>query len=80
MSEPTFNTIPELIDALGGSLQLARDGDWALGTTSAWKTRAAIPHPHWERIIEIAKGKGIALDAAIILRLHSAQRAMEATG
>lgn len=54
-----MQTIPQIIDALGGPTEVARLTGQPVPTVSAWKHRNKIPARHWPSLVSIAREKGV---------------------
>jgi hypothetical protein len=60
-----MQTIPQIIEQLGGPSRLAREMGLPVATVSAWKHRSRIPARHWPDLVSLARHKrlkGISLD------------------
>lgn len=60
-----MQTIPQIIEELGGPSRLARDLGHPVATVSAWKHRGKIPARYWPDLVSLAREKsikGVSLD------------------
>jgi hypothetical protein len=67
-----MQSIPEIIEKLGGATALADHLSKAPTTVASWKDRASIPIEYWPKLLEVASEKGVALDYEQLVRLHTA--------
>ncbi|MFC3635811.1 hypothetical protein ACFONL_00155 [Camelimonas fluminis] len=44
-----------MIEALGGTVQFAKDVGCSVSTASSWKIRNSIPPRYWPRVVDIAR-------------------------
>jgi len=76
-----MNTIPELISAFGSQqtfgLICDPDSTRPKGLAADFTRRNAIPVAYWPNIIAKARAKGMSLDAAGMVALHTGQRPEE---
>lgn len=70
-----IDTIPGLIDTLGGSTKVGRIIGRGTSTASEMKRRGCIPVDHWPSILASAEGQAIELTADDLMRLHTASSA-----
>lgn len=60
-----MQTVPQIIEALGGPSAVARDLGQKVPTVSAWKHRGKVPARYWPDLVSLARQKavkGISLD------------------
>lgn len=71
-----MNSVPELIDAFGGSTDFARALDLAWPSTASEMKRNGSIHPrHWPKVIEAAAERGIeGVTAEFLMRLHAREK------
>ena len=71
-----MNSIPELIEKLGGSTAIARSlGMQSMTTVASWKSRRVIPVEYWDGLLGVAWKRGITdLSYEKLVKLHT-QRA-----
>jgi hypothetical protein len=62
-----MQTIPDIIDGLGGPSALARDLGHPIATVTAWKHRERIPDRYWSDLIAVAKSQRIKLTLEAIM-------------
>jgi hypothetical protein len=62
--------IRELIDLLGGNVEVARALEIAPAMPSGFVRRNSIPWMYWASLIQLAARKGISLDGHAILETH----------
>ncbi len=51
-------TVDSIIDALGGTSQVAAALSVAKSTVSTWRSRRAIPPEYWSALVRLDAGKG----------------------
>lgn len=69
-----MKTVSELIEALGGSTQLARRLSVPVSTVGAWKARGSIPARYYMTLVQIAKErkvKGVTLQNIVALKVSA---------
>jgi hypothetical protein len=72
------SSIPDLIDAFGGSTAFARIIGLKPSTASEMKRRQSIPVPYWPKVVEAAGEKNIIVNNDLLVRLHAAEKASAA--
>lgn len=65
-----MNTIPEIIDTLGGTTEFGRAIGVRQSTASEMKRRQSIPVQHWPKVIEAARIRKIKLTTDDLVELH----------
>jgi len=69
-----MNSIPELIDAFGGTSAFARAIGKGQSTASEMKRQNSIRVRHWPKVIRAAKDRGIkGVTADFLMRLHASE-------
>ena len=69
-----MQTIPDIIDGLGGPSALARDLGHPIATVTAWKHRGRIPDCYWDDLIAVAKARRIKLTLESIMAANRRKR------
>jgi hypothetical protein len=69
--ENGFNTVPELIDALGGTTLFARLLGSKISTASEMKRRGTIHVRYWPALIKSEKARALGLTAELLMELHA---------
>lgn len=55
-----MRSIPDLIDALGGSAVVANERGLPYTTVASWKARRAIPPREWPGLVQLARRRKLA--------------------
>lgn len=72
----SLDTVPGVIDALGGATKFAKIIGKGTSTASEMKRSRSIPVVYWPKIVEVAPGLGYPqLDSNLLMRVHAAERA-----
>ncbi len=69
-----METVPDLIEALGGSTRLAGKLRLPIATVGAWKARGSIPPRYFPTLVRIAaqqKVKGVTLESLVAMRVSA---------
>lgn len=69
-----MKTVPDLIEALGGSTRLAGKLNLPIATVGAWKARGSIPTRYFPQLVRLAsqqKIKGVTLKALVAMRVDA---------
>jgi hypothetical protein len=69
-----MKTVPDLIQALGGSTRLAGKLNIPIATVGAWKARESIPSRYFPSIVRVAaqqKVKGVTLESLIAMQVNA---------
>jgi hypothetical protein len=69
-----MKTVPDLIEALGGSTRLAGKLNLPIATVGAWKARESIPTRYFPQLVRLAsqqKVKGVTLKALVAMRVDA---------
>jgi len=69
-----MKTVPDLIQALGGSTRLAGKLNIPIATVGAWKARGSIPSRYFPSIVRVAaqqKVKGVTLESLIAMQVNA---------
>lgn len=69
-------TIPDLIDALGGAVVISGARNLPYTTVASWKARGAIPAREWPGLVDMARQRktaGVTLKR--LSELHASRRA-----
>jgi len=59
-----------VINALGGITSTARSITKSPSTVQGWKDRGRIPQDHWDDLIAVAAGRGLAVEYADFVKSH----------
>jgi len=69
-----MKTVPDLIEALGGSTRLAGKLNLPIATVGAWKARGSIPARYFPQLVRLAsqqKVKGVTLKTLVAMRVDA---------
>jgi hypothetical protein len=69
-----MKTVPDLIEAFGGSTRLAQKLNLPIATVGAWKARGSIPSRYFPTLVRIAgqqKVKGVTLESLIAMQVNA---------
>lgn len=70
-----MKTVPDLIEAFGGTTEMAKLLKAPVGTVGAWKHRKSIPPDLFPEIVKLAKARkisGVSLESLYAMRRETA--------
>lgn len=70
-----MNTVPDIVDAFGGTAAFARALDLGVSTASEMKRRKSIPVRYWPDLVAIGRSKGVrGLSYKTLVQAHVCDR------
>ena len=69
-----MQTVPQIIDTLGGPSSLARELGLDVNVVSSWKHRGRIPARHWPSLIETARKQKLKLTLEQLFAIKPGKR------